>query len=101
MKILRVTKGRYWIQDIDMKKGSLRKQLQIPESKKIPKSLLDRIIKAKPGEIVKNPTETGKRRIKVTRKLERRAILAKNLKELQPQEYRLSLPQLRLIFRKF
>ncbi len=61
-------------------KGKLRKQLLIPKRKLIPVTLLDKIIDAKPGQTIKNPTLIGKKRIKVTRKLERRAILARNLK---------------------
>lgn len=62
--------------------GALSKQLGISQEEKIPFSLLDKIIKARAGDIIKNPTMVGKRRIKVTRLLERRAILAKNLKNL-------------------
>ncbi len=69
-----------WIKSLRLKKGSLSKQLGVPEKKNIPHSLLTKIILAKPGETIRNPTKTGKRRIKVTRLMERRAILARNLK---------------------
>ena len=46
-------------------------------------SLLNKIVSAKAGETIRNPTKTGKRRIKVTRLLERRAILARTLKRMR------------------
>lgn len=62
------------------KPGALSKQLGIPIKKNIPMTLLNKIVAAKAGQTIKNPTKVGKRRIKVTRKLEQRAILARNLK---------------------
>jgi len=44
--------------------------------KTIPKSLLSKIKRAEIGDTVRNPTETGKRRVKVTRLLKKRAVLA-------------------------
>lgn len=75
--------NKKWIQKTGIKKGALSKQLGVPEEKNIPFTLLDKIIKAKAGETIKNPTKTGKKVIKVTRKLERRAILALNLKRIK------------------
>ena len=72
-----------WIQKIHMKKGVLHKQLGISEDDKIPISLLSRIISAEPGETIINPTSLGKKKIKITRVLERRAILARNLKRIR------------------
>ncbi len=72
-----------WIQKALKGHGSVHKQLGIPNDKKIPSSLLNRIIKAKAGDTIKNPSKMGKRNIKVTRLLERRAILAKNLKNIK------------------
>ncbi len=71
-----------WIQKAVNKPGTLHRQLQIPEDKKIPVVLLDKIIKAKAGDVIVNPTKIGKGKIKVTRLLERRAILARNLKKI-------------------
>lgn len=71
-----------WIQNIHMKKGSLSRQLGIPVEKNIPKTLLNKIVSARPGETIKNPTTLGKPTIKVTRLMERRAILARNLKNI-------------------
>ena len=71
-----------WIQKAKIKRGALSRQLGIPEEKNIPVTLLNRIIKARPGEVIRNPTKVGKRRIRVTRLLERRAILARNLKKI-------------------
>ncbi len=74
------TKTKRFIQKIKLKKGALSKQLEIPEKKDIPITLLNKIIKAKAGQTIKNPTKTGKRKIKVTRLLERKSIFAKTLK---------------------
>jgi len=68
-----------FIQKIKIKKGALSRQLNIPEKKNIPLTLLNKIITAEAGQTIRNPTTIGKRRIKVTRLLERRAILARNL----------------------
>ena len=72
-----------WIQKAVKRPGSLHRQLDIENDKKIPMSLLNKIISAKAGDMIKNPTKTGKRRIKFTRVLEERAILARNLKRLK------------------
>ena len=72
-----------WIQKAVNKPGTLHRQLEIPEDKKIPLILLNKIIKAKAGDVITNPSKVGKRRIKVTRLLERRAILARNLKKIR------------------
>lgn len=69
-----------WIQKTGLKKGSLSRQLDIPEEKNIPMTLLRKIQAAKAGDVIINPTKTGKKKIKVTSKLERRAILAIRLK---------------------
>ena len=71
-----------WIQKINLKKGTLHRQLGIPLDKKIPISLLNKIVSAKSGDMITNPTSLGKKKIKVTRVLERRAILARNLKNI-------------------
>lgn len=65
------------------RKGALRSQLRIPSNEKIPMGLLDKIISAKSGQTIKNPTLIGIRRIKVTRLLEQRAVLARNLKSFK------------------
>jgi len=74
---------RYWIQKAIKHPGALKEQLGVPKEKKIPTKLLKAIIQAKAGETIRNPTKVGKRRIKVTRKLERRAICAMNLRRLR------------------
>jgi len=74
---------KYWIQRAIHRPGSLHKELEIPKNEKIPIRLLDAIIKAKAGQTIKNPTTKGKRKIKVTRKLERRAILVRTLKKIK------------------
>jgi len=72
-----------WIQKIRIKKGALHKQLGIPKEKKIPLSLLNKIIAAEPENSIKNPSGVGRKRIRVTRALEKRANLARNLKNIK------------------
>ena len=74
---------RYWIQSAIKQKGALSRQLGIPIEKNIPISLLEKIRNAKIGSTITNPTKTGKRRIKVTRLLKKRAVLALTLKRLR------------------
>ena len=73
---------RFWIQKAISRPGKLHAELGIPRKEKIPMKLLNIIIKAKAGDTIKNPTTKGKKLIKVTRGIERRAILARNLKRL-------------------
>lgn len=72
-----------WIQRTHMKKGALSKQLGVPLKKNIPITLLNKIVSAKAGQTISNPTKVGHKKVKVTRLLERRAILAKNLKSIR------------------
>ena len=72
-----------FIQKIKIKKGALSRQLGIPIKDNIPITLLNKIIKAKAGDTITNPTKSGKRRIKVTRLLERRSLLARTLKRFR------------------
>ena len=72
-----------WIQKAISRPGRLHSALEIPEKEKIPMTLLNAIIRAKAGDTIKNPTSVGKKRIKVTRRLEQRAILARNLKNMK------------------
>ena len=71
-----------WIQKAIEKPGTLHRQLGIPKGNKIPLVLLSKIISAKVGDVISNPSKVGKKKIKVTNLLERRAILAKNLKKM-------------------
>lgn len=70
-----------WIQQAgDHKhKGSLHRQLQVPQKERIPKSFLKKIQAAKTGEKIKNPTKTGKRSVEVTTLLKRRTAFALNV----------------------
>jgi hypothetical protein len=79
-------KNKYWIQKVKTKKGALHRQLSIPENEKIPFTLLDKIIAAKPGETIKNPTKTGKKTYKVTKLIEKRANYARNLKNISKKK---------------
>jgi hypothetical protein len=58
-----------WIQKAVNKPGTLHRQLDIDKDKKIPISLLKKIIKAKAGDIINNPSKLEKKKIKVTRLL--------------------------------
>ena len=75
-----------WIQKAVHRPGKLHSDLEIPEGKKIPMQLLNAIIRAKAGDTIKNPTSVGKKRILVTRRIEQRAILARNLKNLKKKK---------------
>jgi hypothetical protein len=68
-----------WIQRAIHRPGKLHFDLGIPKKEKIPMTLLNEIVKAKAGDTISNPTSIGKKRILVTRKIEQRAILARNL----------------------
>jgi len=72
-----------WIQSAVGKKGALSRQLGIPERENIPFTLLEKIARAEIGRTILNPTKKGKRRIKVTRLLKKRAVLALTLKRLR------------------
>jgi len=67
----------------DLKKGALSRQLGIPEEEKIPMTLLNRIAEAPIGSTIRNPTKTGKKVIKVTHLLKKRAVLARTLKKIR------------------
>ena len=78
----------YWIQYAVKRPGALSRQLGIPIKDNIPKTLLEKIAKTPIGKTIRNPTKKGKRRIKVTRKLKRRAVLALTLKRLARRKRR-------------
>jgi len=67
-----------WMQEaLDHKtKGALHRQLEIPVNERIPKTLMEKIVKTPIGQRIRNPTQIGKRRILVTRKLKQRAVPA-------------------------
>lgn len=72
-----------WIQRAIHKPGKLHIDLGIAKHTKIPLALLNKIISAKAGQTISNPTKVGKKKIKITRKIEQRAILARNLGRLK------------------
>lgn len=76
---------KYWIHDAVKahKKGTLHRQLKVPMDKKIPKRLLSKIKGAEIGKTVRNPSKVGKRRVKVTGLLKKRAVLAHTLRGLK------------------
>ncbi len=64
----------------NIKRGALSRQLGIAERDDIPMTLIRMIIRAKIGMLLRNPTKTGKLKIRITKLLIRRAILARTLK---------------------
>jgi len=79
---------RYWIQHAIRKEGALSRQLDIPVEEDIPVTLLRKIVNTPIGKTIRNPTSKGKRRIKVTRLLKKRAVLALTLKRLAKKRAR-------------
>ncbi len=69
-----------WIQKAKPKKGMLSRQLGIPPDDNIPFTLLSLIKQSPIGTIIHNPTMKGKKVIKVTKLLKKRATLALTLK---------------------
>jgi len=65
------------------KPGSLSRQLNIPVKDNIPFTLLEKIRQTQIGTTITNPTKSGKRRIKVTKLLKQRAVMALNLKRIR------------------
>jgi len=62
-----------WIGKVlSRKPGALHRQLGISRGTKIPKTLLTEIHGSDAGDIIKNPTKTGRRRYRVTPLLKRR-----------------------------
>jgi len=74
-----------WIQKAfkKKKKGSLSRMLEIPEKDNIPFTLLEKIRVTDIGKTIKNPTKTGKKKIKITRLLKRRSVAALNVKRIK------------------
>lgn len=77
-------KKEYWIPrgKEGIKKGALSKQLGIPERQNIPMGLLEDIKSAQIGAVIRNRHGIGKREIKITAPLKKRANLAQTLKRL-------------------
>ena len=71
-------KKEKWMQEAfkNHKAGSLHRQLGVPSAKNIPKTFLVVIKRTKIGEVARNPTKVGKRRVTVTLLLKRRGVLA-------------------------
>lgn len=67
-------------------RGKLHKQLGISPNQKIPVTLLRRIMDAKRGSRIKNPTMTGNDRVVATRLLKQRANFALTLKKLREKK---------------
>jgi len=75
-------KKSFWIQKAIKKPGSLHKQLKIPKDKKIPMGLLKKIVAGKAGDEI----TFNKKKIKITRLMEQRAIAAINLKNVDKKK---------------
>lgn len=77
-------KDKFWIQNAinPKKRGALHRQLEVPKKKKLPKTLLRKIRGMEIGSTARNPTKIGKRKVKVTKLLKKRATLALTLRDL-------------------
>ena len=75
--------AKKWIRKVKIKKGTLSRQLGIPEKENIPVTLLKAIRDADIGDTIQNLTKSGKQTIKVTRLLKKRAVLAITLKGIK------------------
>lgn len=76
--------AKKWIQEAlkgSKHAWSLSAMLDIPKEKNIPMTLLKKIVDTPIGETIKNPTKTGKSRIKVTKKLKQKVLFAHNVKK--------------------
>lgn len=73
----------YWMQKAFAgKKCSLHKMLKIDCEKKIPITLLEKIRKTEIGDTAHNPTQTGAKTIKVTKKLKMKSVAALNARRV-------------------
>lgn len=63
--------------------GQLHRMLGIPKDEKIPQTLLSKIIRTPIGKVIKNPTKKGKKKIKVTTLLKRRALPVYNANKIR------------------
>lgn len=75
-------KKEQWIRRAipEKNRGKLHTQLGVPQKQRIPKILLQSIVKAPIGRTISNPSEKGKGRIKVTRLLKKRSNFALNVR---------------------
>lgn len=80
MRARRPDSNRLFIRGAIERPGALRRQLGIPRETRIPTTLLAAIRDAPIGTRITNPTQTGRRRITVTRLLKQRAVLALTLR---------------------
>jgi len=65
-----------WIQQLNLKKGALHRQLGFPEDKKIPVGLLQKIVNANIGDKIAYKVNGKRKVITITRLLKKRATLA-------------------------
>jgi len=63
------------------KSGKLKKQLGIKPNERITNKLLNLILNARIGSIVINPSNSGDRRIRVSKLIARRTLLTKRLRK--------------------
>jgi len=74
-------KVKKWIKGVvePREKGLFHKQLGIPTSERIPKKLVQKIVRTPIGQKCRNPTKAGNRSLKVTRLMKQRANFALNV----------------------
>jgi hypothetical protein len=77
-------KVNMWIPDAvkNHKEGSLHKMLEVPQSETLPFTLVDKGCHTPIGKTFKNPTQTGKKKVKVTKLVKQRSCLALTLKRM-------------------
>ena len=80
-----------FLQEMKLKRGDLSRELGIPIKRNIPLSILNAIILSKIGDTVINPSPLGKRRIKITRKLEQKAIWIKKMDQMKKKGFDIKL----------
>jgi hypothetical protein len=76
---MQMQEKKKWIQDTEMKKGALHKQLGYDEDEKIPAGVLKKIVD---GEVGSKVTVKGEEKT-ITAVMKKRANLAKTLKKLK------------------
>lgn len=79
--------ARKFIQNVlEGDRGKFHRQLGIPYSEKIPTTLLKRIMDAKRGSRIKNPTSSGNDHIVATKLLKQRANFVLTLNKLRKKK---------------
>lgn len=65
-----------YVENVKEECVAFKRQLNIPIRKRIPHSLIKKILKSMVGKKIKNPTKIGKPEINITPLIEERAVMA-------------------------